>query len=367
MRERLPMKEKHQERPSNDPSNDAALWKVEPGFAIGVFHLGMPRDEILQILREKKLDSEPLAGSNAIYVLDMDIKLYFRSEPPYQLNLIEVSNERVRFGTLKIMWDFPHNLFASIPSSGTLWFDDLAQINRVHPESTTPRNPLDEQLLDGGTLWMKDLGVGFELTRGKITTLYLCDPADLPQKGNGEFTGTQRHLSERMQLASFRKPIARNLPAERAFKVCLLLIAMLVVAFLGRQAWEEKKRWDNAPEVEAEVASVWPPPPDPFPSRSHITYKDQLGKTHDVELENNHFFGTPQVGDKVTLRYLPDSPQTALGPVMFRDIAFDHFVPYILGTIGVYFVLHIASGFVFGWLYDNGVNRRRAISHRSLE
>ncbi len=242
------MKKNHREQETNDPSNDPSLWNVEPGFAIGIFHLGMPRHELLQILKDRNHDTETLSRGNAVYVLEMDTKLYFSDEPPFRLDLIDVSNELARFGSLRIMWDFPHNQFASIPSASTLWFDDLAQINRTFPESTTPRNPTDEQLLNSGTLWMKDLGVGFQLTRGAITTLYLCDPAHLPQIGYGEFTGAQRHLSEKMQLASFRKPITGTLPAARAFKISLMLIAMLVLAFLGRRAWNEKKRWDNASE-----------------------------------------------------------------------------------------------------------------------
>lgn len=346
------MKKKHQEPEINKSSNDPTLWKVEPGLAIGVFRLGMPRDEILENLKERNLDSEALPGGNSIYVLDMDIELHFLAEPPFHLNLIEIHDERARFGTLKMMWDFPHNLFASIPSEATLWFDDLAQINRTLPRSTFPRNPTNEQLLSGGTLWMKYLGVGFKLTRGKITTLYLCDPADLPQIGFGEFTGDQRHHSERMQLASFRTPTARTPLAERAFKVSLLLITLFVIAFFGWRAWEEKKRWDSASEVQAKVFSVWPAPPEPFPSRFQLSYQDQSGTTHEVELEASDFYGTPQVGDDISLRYLPESPQMPLGPIKFRDVAFDHFVPYFLATIGAYFLLHIASGFVFGWLYD---------------
>lgn len=335
---------------THDPLNDPRLWKVEPGFAIGIFHLGMPRHELLQIIKDRNLETETLSRGNSVYVLEMDTKLYFSDEPPYRLNLIDVSNERARFGSLKIMWDFPHNLFASIPSTSTLWFDALAQINRTSPEPTTPRSPTDEELLSGGTLWMKDLGVGFQLTHGAITTLYLCDPAHLPQMGYGEFTGAQRHLSEKMQIASFRKSIARTPPAERVFKISLMLIAMLVIVLLGRRAWEEKERWDNAPEVEAEVVSVWPAPPEPFPSRFRLSYQDQLGKTHEVELGGNDVYGTPQVGEKVALRYLPESPQTVLVPVKSRDIAFDHFIPYFLGTIGVYFALHLAGGVVIGRL-----------------
>ena len=341
----------HKQKATRNVSEDPSLWNVEPGFAMGLFHLGIPRDEVLQLLEERRLDFDPLSDSSAVYVLAMDTKLYFLPESPHCLSLIEVSNEQARFGTLKIMWQYAHDIFASIPSASTLWFADLSQINPTVPSSTSFREATDQQLLNNGTLWMKDLGVGFQLRQGRVTSLYLCDPALLPQSADGEFTGTQRHLSEELQIQSYRTPSVKTPPVERFVKVSLLLSTVFVVALFGRLAWEEKKRWDNAIEVQAEVVEVWPPPPEVFPTKFRLSYLDQHGKLHDVELSDSDLYGTPQAGDKVPLRFLPDSPQTVLGPIAFRDVGFDQFVPYFLWTIGLYLVLHIAIGFAISWLF----------------
>lgn len=61
-------------------------------------------------------------------------------------------------------------------------------------------------------------------------------------------------------------------------------------------------------------------------------------------------YGIPQVGEKVALHYLPESPQTVRGPAKIHDIAFERFVPYLLGTLAVYFGLHFKSDYFVGRL-----------------
>lgn len=336
---------------SGDPADNLQLWKVEPGIALGFMRLGMPRDELFQNLKEHGFETEAIDPlDHEFYIMEMETTLYFGQCHPYPLELIEVDDERVRFGTLKVLWDFPHNIFATVPSTATIWFDDLAQITTAFTSPPSQTAATDEQLLDNGTLWMKALGVGFVLSRGKITSLLLCDPAQLPQTGCSEFSGAQRHLSERMQIESFKVPIVKTHPLVSGVKIGLLLSAILVAAFFGKQAWEEQKRWDNAPEVEATVVAVWPPPPEPFPDKYQLAFQDNSGKTHEVELLQNDLYGIPQVGEQIRLRYLQESPQTVKGPAKLHDIAFDRFVPYLLGIFATYFVLHFVSDYVVGRL-----------------
>ena len=324
---------------------------MKPGFAIGVLQLGTPRDELFQILRSHEIEIEDAdLQESELYVTEMNTTLHFGVEQPHLLELIEVTDERVRFGTLKVLWEYPHNIFATIPSAATMWFDDLSKVTDATSSAAPQETVTDEQLLDSGTLWMKALGVGFGLTRGKITTLLLCDPSKLPNTGYGEFTEAQRQLSERMQVESITLPVAKTHPLESAVKLGLLLNAILVAAFFGKQAWEEEKRWDNAPVVEADVVAVWPPPPEPFPNKFQLSFQDNSQTTHEVELGQNDVYGVPKVGEKITLRYLPESPQTVKGPAKIHDIAFERFVPYLLGTVAVYFVLHFASDYLVGRL-----------------
>ncbi len=196
--------------------------------------------------------------------------------------------------------------------------NDLSQLNRTFPKSDARSQQTDDELLGRGTLWMKQLGVGFKLARGRIVSLYLCDPTVLPETGLGQFTdGAQRHQSERMQLASFKTqqaqtPRAKPPMAERTLKIGLMFMAIVAIVFFGWRAWEQKKRWDNSTEVQAEVISVWPEPPDPFPTKFQLTYQDQHEETHTVELAQSDVYSTPQIGDRIALRYLPESPQSPL-------------------------------------------------------
>ncbi len=91
--------------------------------ASACFQLGMTRDEVLRTIREKNLKSESdeLRPSTALYLLDMDTDLYFSPDAPFTLELIEVHDARARFGTLRTIGDFPHNIFGSIAEGNTLW------------------------------------------------------------------------------------------------------------------------------------------------------------------------------------------------------------------------------------------------------
>lgn len=346
---------------SGDASNDPQLWKVEPGFAMGILQLGTARHELFQTLRERNFETDEIElQESEFYITEMDTTLYFGVEHPHPLELIEVNDERARFGTLKVLGDYPHNIFGSVPDKGTLWFEDFSQITSGFTAPTPERTATDESLLDSGTLWMTELGIGFTLTRGKITTLFLCDPSKLPGSGYGEFTGAQRHLSERLQIASFKAAPTKSHPLETGVKITLLLTAILVATFFGKQAWEEQKRWDNAPEVEADVVAVSPPPPEPFPSKYQVTYQDPSGTKHELELEQSDVYGVPRVGEKVTLRYLLESPQTVKAPAKVHDIAFERFVPYLLGTFAVYFVMHFMSDYLVGRLLEKSSVRKRS-------
>lgn len=334
---------------SSDPTDNARLWKVEPGIALGPFRLGMPRDEVFEVLKAHSFETcESDLDEDELYITEMDVTLYFDRQSPYPVLLIEVEDERVRFGNLTVLWDYAHNIFSTVAATDTLWFDDLSRIVEPHSSPALQKEFSDEQLLERGTVWITPLGVGFRLSGGTIVAVYLCDPNHLPQTGHGQFTGAQRHLSEKMQLRPSKKTIAKTHPIESLCKLGLLIAAVLVATFFGLRAWDEQKRWDNAPEVEAEVVSVWPAPPEPFPEKFQLSYKDNFGQQHEVELRQNDIYGMPKIGDKVPLRYLLDAPETVKGPAKLQDIGFDKFVPYLISTFAVYFVLHFFSDWLIG-------------------
>ncbi|MBX3421667.1 MAG: hypothetical protein KF752_08935 [Pirellulaceae bacterium] len=336
---------------TSDPLDDPRYWTVQPGLAIGMLELGTPRDEVLQLLQKNGIDVEvDDTDSTEFYVCEMETVLYFAEHAPHPLLLIKVQDERVRLGTLKVIGDFPHNILAAVPSINTLWMSDIGQITSPDSKSSATKNLSDSQLLNDGTLWITTLGIGLGLVDGAIVTLWLCDPQYLPSSGQGEFTAQQRQLSEKMQLASFKAEVPKTHPVQRLAKVGLAATALVVAAYFGNQAWEEQKKWDSAPEVEAEVIEVWPPPPEPFPSQFTLSYQDATGGVHQVQWGQNDLYGMPQVGSKVTLRYLANAPDIAMGPAKLHDIAFNQFVPYLIGIFVVYSALSLVVNLVLAKL-----------------
>ncbi len=102
------------------------------------------------------------------------------------------------------------------------------------------------------------------------------------------------------------------------------------------QGIEYQGRWNIATTVEGDVIDVKPPPPEPFPDEYTIDYSDSTGKQYQVVFKRNDVYVAPQVGEKVEIRFLPDSPGRPMGPARFRDAAFDKYLPLGLGVMAAY-------------------------------
>ena len=59
-------------------------------------------------------------------------------------------------------------------------------------------------------------------------------------------------------------------------------------------------------------------------------------------LGHMQFFATPKLGDKVNVRFLPESPDKVLGPVAFRDVGFETAFPFGIGILAIYSIVQLA-------------------------
>ncbi len=249
------MNQKSQAESSDDPASNPQFWKVEPGLGLGLFRLGMPRGEVFDLLRQQNFETcEDDLDDSELYVMEMDVTLYFSKQSPYPVLLIEAEDERVRFGTLTVLWQYVHNFFSTVAATDTLWFDDFNLITDPHSTPAIKTDPSDEHLLENGTVWIAPLGVGFGLSSARIIAVYLCDPTNLPTTGHGQFTGAQRHLSEKLQIASYKAPVSNTHPLESLLKLGLLITAVLVAAFFAKRAWDEQKRWTMLPKLKLKLS-----------------------------------------------------------------------------------------------------------------
>jgi hypothetical protein len=125
----------------------------------------------------------------------------------------------------------------------------------------------------------------------------------------------------------------------------MFLALFVSMAALIYWAIQSQRRWDAATEVSAVVVALDPPPPYPLPNDITVSFQDSSGTVHRSTLGYMQFLKTPQLGDEVNVRYLPEAPDKALGPIAARDVGFDMAVPYGMGIVAIYSVLQlIVSG-----------------------
>ena len=140
-------------------------------------------------------------------------------------------------------------------------------------------------------------------------------------------------------------------PASTTRKRGSILRPMIHLAFVVSMVvliwWSlhKQRRRDAAPDVPAVVVAVDPPPPAAFPENITLRFNDFSGIEHRTTLGYMQFLTPPKMGEEVIIRYLPEAPDSPLGPVCFRDVGFDTAIPYGVGIFAIYSFLHLlASG-----------------------
>src|SRR4029079_12319464 len=168
------------------------LWSIELGRGVGVIELGATREEIARRLAEHKIELGLEDEDDWLWVEEMNAELHFRTTEPKVLREIVVEDESVRLGPMEVIGKRLHEIvgFLQVADSETMWrpWDD--EEGEEKPGRTFEPQT-DEELLDGGTLWIPALGLGLSMLRGGIDTVRLRRPEDAPQSGLGSLTPGQ--------------------------------------------------------------------------------------------------------------------------------------------------------------------------------
>jgi len=325
------------------------LWSIELGKGVGVIELGATRDEIARRLAEQKIELDVEDEDDWLWVEEMNAELHFRSTELKLLREIVVEDDRVRLGPKEVIGKRLHEMveFLQVADAETVWrpWDD-EEADEKPGKTFDPQT--DEELLDGGTLWIPALGLGVQMLRGGIDTVRLRKPEDTPREGLGTLTPAQREMSARPDLSKYlvRPQHAGARPIGWLQSLLGVGLAVALVLLFWR-AIDYQRQWNDAPVVEGEVIAVDPPPPEPFPMKFTIVYRDQAGGKHTTVFERADIY-VNSVGDKVDVRYLPAAPDQPMGPARVRDAAFIKYGPWGFGLLGAYFVLQVVLS-VAGW------------------
>jgi hypothetical protein len=322
------------------------LWSVELGHGLGNLQLGLERSELLRRLEEAKIefdaDDDDLTH---IHGLDADLILTLTDSDPPRLIQIAVEDERVQFATMSVMGRPLHEIVAllQVQTEETVWRTE------DEPDDSLPTAPerrlkpaSDDELLDGGTLWIRPLGLGLRLWLGETCEIYLRLPENVPVNGIGQLTTQQLELSQKTTGPN-RQDQATQLQPSR--KSCLRSLSGLIcfglIAWVIWQGALYQRRWHDAPKVEAEVIAIHPNEPDQIPTEFVVTYRDQNGIERQATLGLADLYGPKAVGEKIELYYLPEHPDRPLTHARKGDVAFIKFGPWVIGLFAGYLALQV--------------------------
>jgi hypothetical protein len=327
-----------------------SFWSVELGTGMGPLVLGADFEQLSKALAEHNVERDRLTldGLGKVSVPAIGTQFVFSRERPLTLVRIDVSDERLRFGSLDVIGKRAHEIVGlfKVPRKETLWCNvDPEEAKSTYPELKSSVGH-GRELLSSGTIWLTRLGLGLTLRDGLVATVHLCDPAHSPQHGSGPWTKEQQRLSEVREL-----PTISTTPRNQNRKPTLIgLIHLLLFGSLGILIWwafQVQQKWDSAIEVSAVVVAVDPPAPNPLPNDITVRFQDATGKERQETLGYLQFLTTPKMGDEVQVRYLSESPDEVLGPVAARDAGYATAFPIGMGILAVYFILLlIVSGTV---------------------
>ena len=349
---------------------DIAFWSVELGVGMGPLVLGLPRNEIIGLLRDKwrgEIDREELdefleLDDNEFYIDAIETNLFFSSDSQQTLKRLDISDDRVVFGSMRIIGKPLHEVVTllNVPASETLWCDFYEDDEQADAALNKPASKSDRLLLAAGTLWIRSLGLGLTVIRGKIDCIHLCNPEDSPRYGSGTWNDQQQALSE---IGFQSKSMLKNAKSSAPTSIMIRLLFLAMVIAIGSVIWKGlrmQQEWDREPDEQATVVAKDPPPPQPFPEIYTLSYKDKNGLAHQATFRAVDIYGVPEIGAQVPIRFLPDAPDKPLTHVHLDNVGIDYIIPRCIAIAALYVVLWLlASWLVSKRAADAGMNRNQ--------
>lgn len=344
-----------------------AFWSVELGVGMGPLVLGLPRNEILGILRDQsrgEIDREELdefleLDDNEVYLEAIETNLFFSNDAQQTLKRLDIADDRVAFGSMRILGKPLHEVVTllKVPTSETLWCDFYEDDEQADAAQKKPASKSDRLLLVAGTLWITSLGLGLAVHWGKIDCIHLCNPDDSPRYGSGTWNDQQQALSE---IGFQSKSMLKNAKSSAPTSILIRLLFLAMVVAIGSVIWKGlrmQQEWDQEPDVQATVLSKDPPPPQPFPETYTLSYSDKNGVAHQATFRAVDVYGAPEIGAEVPIRFLPDAPDKPLTHVHLDNVGIDYIIPRCIAIGARYVVLWLlASWLVSKRAADAGMN-----------
>ena len=215
------------------------FWSVELGVGMGPLVLGTDFESLRAVLQENRIDvvAWTLGRSGKVSVPELGINFVFSQDSPRTVVRIDISDNRLRFGSLAVIGKRAHEIVGlfKVPRKEKLWCSMNNEVDSLALVANGNTTANSRELLASGTIWITGLGLGLKLCDGLVQTVYLCDPSQSPQSGSGPWTKEQQRLSEVRELpAASITPIQRN---RKSISILNALITLAIVAAIGAIVW----------------------------------------------------------------------------------------------------------------------------------
>lgn len=254
---------------------------------------------------------------------------------------IVTSDERARINGMPVLHA---NLDEALVALGvrsfsdTLWsmVDIDSEYNKGKPisDSRRPTSAKPMELLDGGTLWIKSLGVGLCMGEGQVDSIALRLKSDIPLVGCGPLdpqTITSAGSPTIEQDISDLDAKRRRAPwlgyrAKRFLQSTLVTIVALVLSAVAPTLlFVRYQGWKNATHVDGKVVDVQYD--GPFVDHLIVQYAlpDKSMRRAKVLPQ---FTGARETGQVVELCYLPSNPDHAVTPQESHSEFLSGYLPY---------------------------------------
>jgi len=353
------------------PLSDTALTVPDPLPIIDISKMpawhgvrpGLLRSEAVRALKAAGLevdeaDSEPewLVATWEENGVENSLEMSFAGEGDPRLRQIILDNESSTWAGRGVIGKPLHEALAAIGDDaiGAGWRAECAYVEGF--DDLNPPKPgtvSDESLIYEGTLWLPRRHLGLVMCEGVVNVVNWRRSEDFPRQFVGPVTEAQKAISARADCKDyvrervFETKFAEESPAKSGNQGLLTLGFILVLAYLGWQAFLEQERWHTAPHIFGKVTEIVDTPNAIAKKAYRVSFADPRGGTHTANLEPGEFYVTPNApGEEVEVAFVDGDPPRIMGLSRIRDAAFLRYVPWFIGATALYLLLSIVLRFL---------------------
>jgi hypothetical protein len=336
---------------------------------------GMTRAQVLETLQQQGVEAEEYGSDNLTATTDAwEMQFYFATDDSRRLRQLSIEEGEILWGGQRLVGVRLDEALRLLGSPATAVWQANDVIHEPFPEpGDAPIAPVtDEELLEEGTVWLPERGLGLVIGEGEVIGVAWRAPQDLPTQFAGPVTNAQRELSTRPDLESHldAKRAARFKAEEKkdplsSLRTLLTVATIAALAFVAKKGFEEMQLWNKAPTLTAKFVAIENVPMKQFrdflPPELRWLFprlKPVIVEAYRVEftapreelpqqatLEQGELYVPPrEAGDEVPVVYLSGNPPRVKGLARARDSAFVDYMPWAIAIGAIWLLAQFALG-----------------------